>query len=294
MGKIVVAATVFGAAAICVAGGLIVSRRMKNGTNWSRTIEILRDFDEKCGTPIEKLKLVSDAMVDEMNAGLASDNNSRIKMLISYVDNLPTGDENGLFYALDLGGTNFRVLRVQLGGKNGVIKNQEFAEVPIPMELMIGTSEDLFDYIASELAKFVAQEGQEFELCSGRERELGFTFSFPVMQTSIDSGTLIKWTKGFSIDDTIGKDVVEELAKALKKQGVDMHVNDTVGTLAGGRFSNKDVIAAVILGTGTNAAYVEHAQAIPKWRGPLPKSGEMVHKMSLTNADTVTVGSGII
>lgn len=50
-------------------------------------------------------------------------------------------DEKGLFYALDLGGTNFRVLRVQLGGKDGGIKHQEFAEVPIPRELMVGTSD---------------------------------------------------------------------------------------------------------------------------------------------------------
>lgn len=55
-----------------------------------------------------------------------------------------------------------------------------------------------------------------------------------------------------------------------------MQVNDTIGTLAGGRYSNQDVIAAVILGTGTNAAYVERSNAIPKWQGPLPKSGEMV------------------
>ena len=53
-------------------------------------------------------------------------------------------------------------------------------------------------------------------------------------------------------------------------------MNDTIGTLAGGRYYNPDVIAAVILGTGTNAAYVERAQAIPKWHGLLPKSGEMV------------------
>ncbi|KNA14451.1 hypothetical protein SOVF_107500 [Spinacia oleracea] len=292
MGKVVVVATVLGAAAVCAAavGGLIVSRRMKNGAKWSRTIEILRDFEEKCGTPVEKLKQVTDALIVEMNAGLHSDKGGRVKMLISYVDNLPTGEEDGLFYALDLGGTNFRVLRVQLGGKDGGIKHQEFAEVPIPMELMIGTSDDLFDYIASELAKFVTQEGEEFQLPFGRERELGFTFSFPVMQTSIDSGTLITWAKGFCIDDTVGKDVAEELAKALKKQGVDMHVtalvNDTVGTLAGGRFSNKDVIAAVILGTGTNAAYVERAEAIPKWHGPLPKSGEMVINTEWGNFQT--------
>lgn len=52
-------------------------------------------------------------------------------------------------------------------------------------------------------------------------------------------------------------------------------MNDTIGTLAGGRYNNPDVVAAVILGTGTNAAYVERAHAIPKWQGLLPKSGEM-------------------
>lgn len=46
-----------------------------------------------------------------------------------------------MFYALDLGGTNFRVLRVQLGGKTGGIVDQEFAEVSIPPNLMVGTSE---------------------------------------------------------------------------------------------------------------------------------------------------------
>lgn len=33
------------------------------------------------------------------------------------------------------------------------------------------------------------------------------------------------------------------------------------------------------MGTGTNAAYVERAQSIPKLQGPLPESGEMVRKL---------------
>jgi len=130
------------------------------------------------------------------------------------------------------------------------------------------------------LAKFVDTEGEDFHLPEGRQRELGFTFSFPVNQTSISSGTLIKWTKGFSVNGTVGADVVSELSKAMERQGLDMKVtalvNDTVGTLAGGRYMDNDVVAAVILGTGTNAAYVEHANAIPKWTGLLPKSGNMV------------------
>lgn len=152
---------------------------------------------------------------------------------------------------------------------------------------MTGSSDELFDYIASALAKFVATESDSQHVSPGRQRELGFTFSFPVRQTSISSGTLIKWTKGFAVEDTVGQDVVGELTKAIERAGLDMRVaalvNDTVGTLAGGRYNNPDVAAAVILGTGTNAAYVERAHAIPKWHGLLPKSGEMVINMEWGN-----------
>ncbi|OVA08529.1 Hexokinase [Macleaya cordata] len=287
MGKVAVGATVICAAAVCAAATLILRHRMRSAGRWAKAMTILREFEEKSGTPIGKLRQVADAMSVEMHAGLASENGSKLKMLISYVDNLPTGDEHGLFYALDLGGTNFRVLRVQLGGKEGRVVKQEFTEVSIPHELMVGSSDELFDFIAAELAKFVATEGEGFHLSAGRQRELGFTFSFPVKQLSISSGTLIKWTKGFSIDDAVGQDVVAELTKAMERKGLDMRVsalvNDTIGTLAGGRYFNNDVVAAVILGTGTNAAYVERANAIPKWHGLLPKSGEMVINMEWGN-----------
>ncbi|XP_057454421.1 hexokinase-1-like [Lotus japonicus] len=280
-------ATVIGAATACAVAAVVVQRYVKKSRRWGRVMAILKELEEKCATPMWKLRQVADAMTVEMHAGLASEGGSKLKMLITYVDNLPTGNEEGLFYALDLGGTNFRVLRVQLGGKDGGIVSQDFTEVSIPPNLMVGTSDELFDYIAAELAKFVAQEDQKFQVPPGGRRELGFTFSFPVMQTSITSGNLIKWTKGFNIDDAVGKDVVAALTEAIQRQGLDMRVtalvNDTVGTLAGGRYTNKDVIAAVILGTGTNAAYVERAQAIPKWHGTLPKTGEMVINMEWGN-----------
>ncbi|CAH8313135.1 unnamed protein product [Eruca vesicaria subsp. sativa] len=287
MGKVAVGATVVCAAAVCAASLYIVRRRMQSSGKWTRVIEILRVLEEDCATPIGKLRQVADAMTVEMHAGLASEGGSKLKMLISYVDNLPSGDEHGFFYALDLGGTNFRVMRVLLGGKQDRVVKQEFEEVSIPPHLMTGGSDELFNFIAEALAKFVATEGEDFHLPAGRQRELGFTFSFPVRQTSLSSGTLIKWTKGFSIEDTVGQDVVGELIKAMERVGLDMNVtalvNDTVGTLAGGRYYNPDVVAAVILGTGTNAAYVERAHAIPKWQGLLPKSGEMVINMEWGN-----------
>lgn len=73
-----------------------------------------------------------------------------------------------------------------------------------------------------------------------------------------------------------------------------IQVNDTVGTLAGGRYDNKDVAIAVILGTGSNAAYVERAQAIPKWQGPPPRSGEMVStKCTFVNTILVLISKSI-
>jgi hexokinase len=46
-----------------------------------------------------------------------------------------------LFYALDLGGTNFRVRSVQLGGKKERVLATESEQISISQKLMIGTSE---------------------------------------------------------------------------------------------------------------------------------------------------------
>lgn len=237
---------------------------------------VVAELREACAARLDE---VAAAMEAEMRAGLREEGGSKIKMIVSFVDNLPTGNEEGVFYALDLGGTNFRVLRVQLAGKDRRVAKRDSKEVSIPPHLMSGNASELFGFIASALAKYVAAAGEG----DGRQRELGFTFSFPVRQTSIASGTLIKWTKAFSVDDAVGDDVVAELQTAMEKQGVDMRVaaliNDTVGTLAAGRYNDEDVVVGVILGTGSNAAYVEEASAIPKLKlegGELPKSGNMV------------------
>lgn len=54
-------------------------------------------------------------------------------------------------------------------------------------------------------------------------------------------------------------------------------INDTVGTLALGHYNDEDTVAAVIIGTGTNACYVERAEAIIKCQGLLTTSGSMVY-----------------
>lgn len=41
---------------------------------------------------------------------------------------------------------------------------------------------------------------------------VGFCFSFAVEQSALNSGKLLVWTKGFNVDNVIGKDVVQLLS----------------------------------------------------------------------------------
>lgn len=91
MKKLVLGATMVCAATACVTAAILVRRRVKNSGNWARVLEILRKLDEKCATPTGKLRQVADAMAVEMHAGLASEGGSNLKMILSYVDSLPTG-----------------------------------------------------------------------------------------------------------------------------------------------------------------------------------------------------------
>lgn len=79
------------AVAVGLAAAVVVRRRMKKEGKWGKVMGMLKEFEEKCGTPVAKLKQVADAMTVEMHAGLASEGGSKLKMIISYVDCLPTG-----------------------------------------------------------------------------------------------------------------------------------------------------------------------------------------------------------
>ncbi|PHU03116.1 Hexokinase-3 [Capsicum chinense] len=287
MGRLGVGVAVGCATAACIVAAAMVGKRVRRRRKWRKMVKVLEELEESCATPVGRLKQVVDAMAVEMHAGLASEGGSKLKMLLTYVDKLPNGSEKGTYYALDLGGTNFRVLRVHLGGQRSAILGQDIERQPIPQHLMTSTSKDLFDFIASSLKDFIEKEGNFSEQPSPGRRELGFTFSFPVKQSSVSSGILMKWTKGFAIEDTIGRDVSECLQLAMSRKGLDVRVaaliNDTVGTLALGHYNDEDTVAAVIIGTGTNACYLERADAIIKCQGLLTTSGGMVVNMEWGN-----------
>ena len=64
-----------------------------------------------------------------------------IKCYPTYVSKLPSGQETGRFLALDLGGTNFRVLLIDIGDNKEF--NMESKVFAIPTEIMIGTGDEV-------------------------------------------------------------------------------------------------------------------------------------------------------
>ncbi len=228
----------------------------------------------------------------EMEKGLAGVESS-LKMLPAYVDKA-SGKERGHFIALDLGGTNFRVLQVELssGSKPKIVKSEKFV---IPKAVMHATGVQLFNFIAQSINKFMLDNKVDI----AKRKDLGFTFSFPLRRTNITSGILINWTKGFSATGVVGKNVSKLLEKSLKRYGlknikVSALANDTVGTLAAKSYEDKQCDVGVIFGTGTNACYVENVGRIRKLGKVKYKSDRMIintewgnyNKMSTTDYDS--------
>jgi len=206
--------------------------------------------------------------------GLNGSPGASIKMLPSYVTRIPTGMERGVYYALDLGGTNFRTTRFVFDGAGGSKQTDE-RKYSIPDEVMTGGADDLFEFLAECIMSLDVQEEP------GVERLYGFTFSFPMHQTALDKGILLNWTKGFTASGVIGNDVVAMLQETLEKKNFKGEIrsiaNDTVGTLVSSAYNDPSTMVGVILGTGTNAAYREKVENILSLPEEIrAKGGEMV------------------
>lgn len=219
---------------------------------------------------LDTVKEIVNRIENAFNRGLSSDNDtflySPVKMLPTHLCVIPDGSEVGRFFAIDLGGTNLRFLEISV--VDGRLKPTSIS-YEVPAKYQTGTGEALFDFIAG-----CVEEGLEKVGLKDREIDyLGFTFSFPCNQLALNSGLLIRWTKGFSASGVEGQDVVLLLRKACEKRNLKINdyvlINDTTGTLLCGAFEDKHAKIGVINGTGTNACYLEEITKVQKWLGPM-------------------------
>uniref|UniRef100_A0A8C5PCU2 Phosphotransferase n=1 Tax=Leptobrachium leishanense TaxID=445787 RepID=A0A8C5PCU2_9ANUR len=209
----------------------------------------------------EDLQDLMRRMQTEMERGLRLETNEEasVKMLPTYVRSTPDGSEVGDFLALDLGGTNFRVMLVKVGedldGQWRVETKHKMYS--IPEDAMTGTAEMLFDYIAECISDYLGRQNMKH-----KKLPLGFTFSFPVRHEDIDKGILLNWTKGFKASGAEGNNIVGLLRDAIKRRGdfemdVVAMVNDTVATMISCYYEDHRCEVGMIVGTGCNACYME-------------------------------------
>ena len=220
----------------------------------------LDDLAAEFAFPAGRMRAMIAAFQDEMRRGLAGGPSS-LKMLPTYADN-PTGRERGSVLALDLGGTNVRILRIGLTG-DGRAPSLESDKYKLEPEHLVSDAAVLFGAIARFIGRFLSRRGLTDPF------DMGFTFSFPIRQLGIDRGELIVWTKGWSAAGVVDHDVVALLNRALAREGLErVRVvslnNDTTGTQVARAYFDSSCDAGCILGTGTNVCYRETTAAVGK------------------------------
>ncbi|KAL5237765.1 hypothetical protein ACI65C_005175 [Semiaphis heraclei] len=226
----------------------------------------------------EQLFALMNDMDKAIRNGLGKETNpsSVVKCYITYVQDLPNGTERGKFLALDLGGTNFRVLLIELGEKNYF--HMDFETFKVPSKIQTGKGTELFDHIAKCLAEFV----KKYNLDIKTALPLGFTFSFPLRQVGLTKGYLNSWTKGFDCSGVVDEDVVRLLKDAIKRRkDIQIDVcgilNDTTGTLMSCAWKTPNTKIGLIVGTGCNACYVEKVENAELFDGDKTKSHVIVN-----------------
>lgn len=169
-----------------------------------------------------------------------------------------------------MGGSKVRVAKVHFegGGEMHIVKEVIH---PIRENLKRGTSSELFEFIAQCIKEIEPDNGIK----------AGFTFSYPCDLTSRKSGRLLEWTKDIRTSPCIEQDPVQLLQQELTKLGVNVHIvsmcNDSVSTLVSYSYTHAQTAIGVILGSGTNAAYIERVANISKLKTEVAATNMIVN-----------------
>ena len=88
--------------ALSAMAAVMVAKKVKSRRRWRRVDRVMEELEEGCSTSVGRLRQVVDAMAVEMHAGLASEGGSKLKMLLTFIDNLPNGYNIYTYASLNL------------------------------------------------------------------------------------------------------------------------------------------------------------------------------------------------
>lgn len=200
------------------------------------------------------------ALVDEFTSDMIKGLNgkaSSLRMIPTYIE----ADNQFLtdvpVVAIDAGGTNFRTAVVKFNS-NGKLEISDLMNAGMP-GLDGEISKNEFFRIIAGYVKLNAEKSER----------IGFCFSYPTEILPNKDGILLQFCKEVQapgvVGQLIGKNLLEALGMAEKQIVL---LNDTVATLLAGKSAsfgkNYDSFIGYILGTGTNACYIEKNSNILK------------------------------
>ncbi|MBQ4254230.1 MAG: hypothetical protein II712_05305, partial [Erysipelotrichaceae bacterium] len=229
------------------------------------------------------LKRETGRMLEQMEAGLQGKKSS-LMMIPTYLSTEGKIRYDEPVIAIDAGGTNLRIALVEITHEGIRIDN-------VTRRKMFGVDETLSG------EQFIEQLTELLVPYAGKSDKVGFCFSFASEILPDMDGKVIGFGKDIRITDARGMLLGEEINKCLRKKGIDKKLrvvvlNDTVSTLLGGPAisDERDVDGQIglIVGTGTNTAYVEDIAAITKIK--TDRTGKMIINMESCGFDRFEIG----
>ena len=199
----------------------------------------------------QKLKQVALNLQDKIFTGLEKDG-QEIKCIPTLISPKTT-DLEGQTVVLDLGGTNYRIARVN------------FTDGKPSIHPAGGWKRDLTEmknkgYTVKDLHKAQADPISEIKLDNVENTPIGYCFSYPTKSLPDGDAIVLQMAKGANIEGIIGSAVGKPLLdyfekeKNLKFKGIKV-INDTIASLfAGLSKPGYDAYIGLIVGTGTNMA----------------------------------------
>ncbi|KAB8223019.1 hypothetical protein BDV33DRAFT_47052 [Aspergillus novoparasiticus] len=246
-------------------------RKSFHRASWRRRTldDLAHEIDHVFTAPLslQNMALMSEKIREQLRICLQS---SPVSMLPSYNHALPSGTEKGTFLALDVGGSTFRVALIELRG-NGDMEILRVNSSPIDEQVKLLEGTLFFDWMAEKIDSMLSEVGAQY----GRELaplSMGLSWSFPVEQTSINSGLVIQMGKGFLCSNgTVGQELGDLIVQSCRKRSLNLQmgaiVNDSSATLLSRAYVDPKTRMSLILGTGTNMAihFPVHAIGLTKF-----------------------------
>uniref|UniRef100_A0A5K3EPP8 Phosphotransferase n=1 Tax=Mesocestoides corti TaxID=53468 RepID=A0A5K3EPP8_MESCO len=181
-------------------------------------------------------------------------------MLNTHISKTPKGFETGRYLSIDFLGTTHKLAIVTFvpGEHYPVVDEVTFH---FPQKFLKCSLQEFLEYLAKTVEDFLTSRGLEDQIIHAC-----LSLPFPLLNSSLKAGELIKCTKNFNFRQSSRVELVSAFQKVLDKKKVrvrcDALVNDCTAVLEACAVGDAECAASFILDAGVNASYLERISNI--------------------------------